>query len=169
MRPAAAYCHFRIDNVGACVAEDPPETPLETPLQRLILETCQTYGWSYRAVAERAGLREDGRPALHHNTVQRLATQRQQRSPSPRIVEALARGLNVPTAVVVAAVAESLGYREAAPGGREFSLAHALAERVDALDDDEERALILKVMERLASAAEAKKGDGRDDDAPGEQ
>jgi transcriptional regulator with XRE-family HTH domain len=84
------------------------------PLQRLIRQRLAERGWSYGEVARR------GR--LPRSTVYTLATTRNLgRPPRPATIDALAKGLEVPVAVVRAAAAESTGlhYYDQAPAGRE--------------------------------------------------
>jgi transcriptional regulator with XRE-family HTH domain len=129
---------------------------LMTPIQALISQVQKATGWSFRDISANAGDRPTGGPRLPVSTVQKIARNPLQRSPNLKTVEALAAGLRVPVGVVTAAIGETLGFREAAPGGRGFSLAHALAERIDTLVDDAERGHILGTVERLVTAAEAK-------------
>ena len=88
-----------------------PEQALN-PLQRLIRQRLRERGWSYREVARRGG--------LAHSTVYTLATTwNLARPPRPDIIDALARGLDVPVSAVRAAAAESTGmhyYDGTAPG-----------------------------------------------------
>lgn len=78
-----------------------PEQGLN-PLQRLIQQRLRERDWSYRQVARRSG--------LAHSTVYTLATTwNLARPPRPDIIDALARGLDVPVSAVRAAAAESTG------------------------------------------------------------
>jgi transcriptional regulator with XRE-family HTH domain len=81
------------------------EAPLEraiNPLQRLIQQRLRERNWSYGKVARRGG--------LHRSTVYNLAiTRNLVRPPRPATIDGLARGLDVPVAVVRAAAAESTG------------------------------------------------------------
>jgi transcriptional regulator with XRE-family HTH domain len=84
------------------------------PLQRLIRQRLAERGWSYGEVARRG--------TLPRSTVYTLATTRNLgRPPRPATIDALAKGLDVPVAVVRAAAAESTGlhYYDQAPAGRE--------------------------------------------------
>lgn len=136
------------------------DAPLMTPIQALISQVRQTMRWSFGDISRNAGDHPvEGTPRLPVSTIQRLATYPISRSPNLKTVQALAAGLRVPVTAVQAAIGETLGFREAAPGGRGFSLAHALAERIDALTDDEERGLILAATDRLIAAAEAKESE----------
>ena len=84
------------------------------PLQRLIRQRLAERRWSYGEVARRGG--------LPRSTVYTLATTTNLvRPPRPATIDALAKGLDVPVAVVRAAAAESTGlhyYDEASPGPR---------------------------------------------------
>jgi transcriptional regulator with XRE-family HTH domain len=91
----------------------PLERPIN-PLQRLIKQRMRERNWSYGEVARRGG--------LHRSTVYTLAVTRALgRPPRPATIDGLARGLDVPVAVVRAAAAESTGlhyYDEQSPGQR---------------------------------------------------
>lgn len=138
------------------VSDVPPDVP-ETPIRRLIREVKEANGnWSYRTIARNAGLDPDGKPAIHHNTVRKIATEPLDGAPTNKTIAALAAGLRVPIGAVHVAVAQTLGWFDEVPGQRGYSLAYALAARVDGLKDADERGLILGVLERLVSAAEAK-------------
>ncbi len=104
------------------MTEDPPaERPRTTPapeqdinpLQRLIRQRLGERGWSYGEAARRG--------SLPRSTVYTLATTRNlTRPPRPDTIDALAKGLDVPVAVVRAAAAESTGlhYYDQAPAER---------------------------------------------------
>jgi transcriptional regulator with XRE-family HTH domain len=99
-------------------AEPPRTVPsLEqdiNPLQRLIRQRLGERGWSYGEVARRG--------SLPRSTVSTLATTRNlTRPPRPATIDALAKGLDVPVAVVRAAAAASTGlhYYDQAPAERE--------------------------------------------------
>ena len=98
-------------------AEPPRPAALEpdiNPLQRLIRHRLGERGWSYGEVARRG--------SLPRSTVYTLATTRNlTRPPRPDTIDALAKGLDVPVAVVRAAAAASSGlhYYDQAPAGRE--------------------------------------------------
>ena len=71
-------------------------------LQRLIGERLQERGWSYGDVARRGG--------MSRSTLYALATTRElARSPRAATIDALARGLEVPAALVRAIADESAG------------------------------------------------------------
>src|ERR1700759_3060611 len=73
-----------------------------TPLQRLIADRLREQNWRYADVARQGGLPE--------SAVQALATRpNRARPPRPATLDALARGLEVPLAVVRKAAAESAG------------------------------------------------------------
>jgi len=79
-----------------------PLEPTINPLQRLIRQRLRERNWSYGEVARRGG--------LHRSTVYTLAVTRNLvRPPRPATIDGLARGLDVPVAVVRAAAAESTG------------------------------------------------------------
>ena len=102
------------------------------PLQRLIQRRLRERNWSYGEVARRGG--------LHRSTVYTLASTRNLgRPPRPATIDALARGLDVPVAVVRAAAAESTGlhyYEEPSSGS------HRPA--------DEERDLLIASIDELS-------------------
>src|SRR5580693_9919660 len=118
----------------AHAADDKPGVPEDgasaprgemNPLQRLIHQRLQDRGWSYGAVARRAG--------LPRSTVYTLATTRNLvRPPRPATIDALAKGLGAPVSLVRTAAAESTGlhYYDRAPAGRQSQ-------------DDQERKLLL--------------------------
>ena len=84
------------------------------PLQRLIRQRLGERGWSYGEVARRG--------SLPRSTVYTLATTRNlTRPPRPDTIDALAKGLDVPVAVVRAAAAASTGlhYYDQGPAVRE--------------------------------------------------
>ena len=84
------------------------------PLQRLIRQRLSERGWSYGEVARRG--------SLPRSTVYTLATTRNlTRPPRPDTIDALAKGLDVPVAVVRAAAAASTGlhYYDQGPAERE--------------------------------------------------
>jgi hypothetical protein len=79
----------------------PPERDIN-PLQHLIKQRLRERNWSYGEVARRGG--------LHRSTVYTLAVTRSLgRPPRPATIDGLARGLDVPVALVRAAAAESTG------------------------------------------------------------
>lgn len=79
-----------------------PAGQFMNPLQRLIQQCLRERGWSYGDVARGSG--------LPRSTVYSLAATRNLvRPPRPATIDALARGLDVPVAVVRAAAAESAG------------------------------------------------------------
>jgi transcriptional regulator with XRE-family HTH domain len=124
------------------------------PLQRLIRERLREQGWSYGEVARRG--------ALPRSTVYNLAiTRNLARPPRPATINALARGLGVPVAVVRAAAAESVGlhYYDEAPGrqrpagDRETEL---LIGRIDELSPEDRRhvaALVESLLNREPPAS----------------
>ena len=122
------------------------------PLQRLIHQRLRDRGWSYGAVARRAG--------LPRSTVYTLATTRNlARPPRPATIDALAKGLDVPVSAVRAAAAESTGlhyYDEVAieqerPGDPEREL---LIASIDELSPEDRRhvAALVESLRRRASA-----------------
>ena len=111
-------------------ADGAPEQALN-PLQRLIQQQLRERGWSYREVARRGG--------LSHSTVYTLATTLNlTRPPRPDIIDALARGLDVPVSAVRAAAAESTGmhYYDGVPAGHRNH-------------DDQERELLIASIDEL--------------------
>jgi hypothetical protein len=125
------------------------------PLQRLILETKRNRNVTYRDIEKKSGYRDDGRPIVYWQTIAALATKPMKAPPNSATIAALARGLDLNESLIVAAIGETMGYREPLPP-QASSLAHALAARVDILDDPDERAHILGTMSRLLDAAEAR-------------
>jgi transcriptional regulator with XRE-family HTH domain len=125
----------------AYAADDTPGVPEEdasapqgemNPLQRLIHQRLRDRGWSYGAVARRAG--------LPRSTVYTLATTRNLvRPPRPATIDALAKGLDAPVSVVRIAAAESTGlhYYDRAPAGRQGQ-------------DDRERELLIASIDELS-------------------
>src|SRR5580700_11107352 len=113
---------IRLIGMTAHAADDKPGVPEDgasapqdemNPLQRLIHQRLQDRGWSYGAVARRAG--------LPRSTVYTLATTRNLvRPPRPATIDALARGLDVPVSAVRTAAAESTGlhYYDESPSGQ---------------------------------------------------
>jgi transcriptional regulator with XRE-family HTH domain len=99
---------------GHAPAEHAAAEAAANPLQRLIKQRLAERRWSYGEVARRGG--------LPRSTVYTLATTTNLvRPPRPATIDALAKGLDVPVAVVRAAAAESTGlhyYDEASPGPR---------------------------------------------------
>ncbi len=128
-----------------------PAAPEATPLQRLIQERLKERKWSYGEVARRGG--------LPRSTIYTLATTRNLvRPPRPATIDALARGLDVPVAVVRTAAAESTGlhyYDEAPsgqrpPGNQERDL---LIASIDELSPDDRKhvAALVESLRRKAS------------------
>jgi len=125
----------------AHVADDKPGVPVDpatalqdgmNPLQRLIHQRLRDRGWSYGAVARRAG--------LPRSTVYTLATTRNLvRPPRPGTIDALARGLEAPVSVVRIAAAESTGlhYYDQVPAGQQSQ-------------DDQERELLIASIDELS-------------------
>jgi len=116
------------------VPEDDAMAPQDemNPLQRLIHQRLRDRGWSYGAVARRAG--------LPRSTVYTLATTRNLvRPPRPATIDALAKGLDAPVSVVRAAAGESTGlhYYNQAPTGQQNQ-------------DDRERALLIASIDELS-------------------
>src|SRR5579863_6687410 len=102
------------------------------PLQRLIHQRLRDRGWSYGAVARRAG--------LPRSTVYTLATTRNLvRPPRPATIDALAKGLDAPVSVVRTAAAESTGlhYYDRGPAGQRHR-------------DDRERELLIASIDELS-------------------
>jgi transcriptional regulator with XRE-family HTH domain len=117
----------------------PPEDPAAesdraaNPLQRLIQQRLRERNWSYGEVARRGG--------LPRSTVYTLASTRNLvRPPRPATIDALARGLDVPVAVVRGAAAESTGlhYYDAEPSGRRDA-------------GDQERDLLIASIDELSA------------------
>ena len=124
--------HAADDKPG--VPEDAALAPSDNmnPLQRLIHQRLQDRGWSYGAVARRAG--------LARSTVYTLATTRNLvRPPRPATIDALAKGLGAPVSMVRIAAAESTGlhYYDRAPAGQQSQ-------------DDRERELLIASIDELS-------------------
>jgi transcriptional regulator with XRE-family HTH domain len=116
------------------------------PLQRLIRERLRVRGWSYGEVARRGG--------LPRSTVYHLAsTPNLARPPRPATVNALAKGLDMPVAVVRAAAAEStaLHYYGEAPAEPEPVGDHERQILIDRIDDlsPEDRRYVASLVESL--------------------
>ena len=148
--------HAADDKPGA--PEDAALAPQDNmnPLQRLIHQRLQDRGWSYGAVARRAG--------LPRSTVYTLATTRNLvRPPRPATIDALAKGLDVPVSAVRAAAAESTGlhYYEGPPPGAGRGEAgdserELLIASIDELSPDDRRhvaALVESLRNRASSLA----------------
>jgi transcriptional regulator with XRE-family HTH domain len=133
-----------------------PLEPTINPLQRLIRQRLRERNWSYGEVARRGG--------LHRSTVYTLAVTRNLvRPPRPATIDGLARGLDVPVAVVRAAAAESTGlyyYDEPAlgqpgPGGEERDL---LIASIDELSPEDRQHVAALVESLRNQAAPDRKG-----------
>jgi transcriptional regulator with XRE-family HTH domain len=134
------------------------------PLQRLIQQRLRERNWSYGEVARRGG--------LHRSTVYTLAVTRNLgRPPRPATIDGLARGLDVPVAVVRAAAAESTGlhyYDEPAAGQHR----HGDQERdllIASIDElsPEDRQHVAALVESLRSrGGRARHSDGQSADTP---
>lgn len=133
-----------------------PLEPTINPLQRLIRQRLRERNWSYGEVARRGG--------LHRSTVYTLAVTRNLvRPPRPATIDGLARGLDVPVAVVRAAAAESTGlyyYDEPAPGqqgptGQERDL---LIASIDELSPEDRQHVAALVESLRNQAAPDRKG-----------
>ena len=145
----------------AHAADDEPGVPEEAasppreamnPLQRLIHQRLRDRGWSYGAVARRAG--------LPRSTVYTLATTRNLvRPPRPATIDALAKGLDAPVSVVRTAAAESTGlhYYDQAPAGQQSQgdrERELLIASIDELSPDDRRhvaALVESLRNRASS------------------
>src|ERR1700761_8529178 len=129
-----------------------PAEQLMNPLQRLIQQCLRERGWSYGDVARRGG--------LPRSTLYTLSTTRNLvRPPRPATIDALARGLDVPVAVVRAAAAESAGlhyYEGAAPGprGPGDSERDLLIASIDELSPADRRHVTARVNSRRQRGAE---------------
>jgi hypothetical protein len=125
-------------------------------LQRLIAEVkASSNDISYARLAERAGFQDDGTPWIQRQQIQKFATLPLKRPPRDAAVVGLARALRVTESTVRAAVGESLRYRDPLPGDRaNYTFAHALADRIDGIDDGETRSRVLWAVERLVRAVE---------------
>ena len=127
------------------------------PLQRLIRDRLRERKWSYGDVSRRGG--------LPRSTVYTLATTRNLvRPPRPATIDALARGLDVPVAVVRAAAAESAGLHyydqapagTAQPGSPERDLLIASIDELSA----EDRRHVAALVESLRRRSRDEPGDG---------
>ena len=124
------------------------------PLQRLIQQRLKEGKLSYGDVARRGG--------LPRSTVYTLATTRNLvRPPRPATIDALARGLDVPVAVVRTAAAESTGlhyYDEAPPGHQPGDQERdLLIASIDELSADDRRhvAALVESLRKKASQDQA--------------
>jgi len=130
------------------------------PLQRLIQQRLREQGWSYGDVARRGG--------LPRSTVSTLAATRNlARPPRPATIDALAKGLDVPVAVVRAAAAESTGlhyYDEVSAAGERPGdpARELLIASIDELSPDDRRhvSALVESLRRKASAEPTEPEDG---------
>ena len=135
----------------------PAEGRADNPLQRLIQQRLAEQHLSYGVVARRGG--------LPRSTVYTLATTRNLvRPPRPATIDALARGLDVPVAVVRAAAAESTGlhYYDDAPSGRSEpgdQERELLIASIDELSPDDRRH-VAALVESLRRKASQDRSDG---------
>lgn len=121
------------------------------PLQRLIQQRLRERGLSYGEVSRRGG--------LPRSTVYTLATTRNLvRPPRPATIDALAKGLDVPVAMVRAAAAASTGlhYYDEAPAGenaRGDQERELLIASIDELSPEDRRhvAALVESLRRKAS------------------
>jgi transcriptional regulator with XRE-family HTH domain len=146
--------HAADDTPGVPEEDTPAPQDEMNPLQRLIHQRLRDRGWSYGAVARRAG--------LPRSTVYTLATTRNLvRPPRPATIDALAKGLDAPVSVVRTAAAESTGLHYYGPaqaglqsrGDREREL---LIASIDDLSPDDRRhvaALVESLRNRASSLA----------------
>ena len=131
--------------------------PAANPLQRLIQQCLQERKLSYGDVARRGG--------LPRSTVYTLATTRNLvRPPRPATIDALAKGLDVPVAMVRAAAAESTGlhYYDEPPAGRRRpgdQERDLLMASIDELSS-EDRRHVAALVESLRKKASDQQGDG---------
>ncbi len=128
----------------------------QNALQRLIADAKARAGkMSYQRMAERAGTRPDGTPWIIGTQIQKYATAPLRRPPQAAAIVGLARALGLTESIVRAAVGEAQGYRDPLPGeARGYTVAYALAERIDAVDDPVARDRLLWAVERLVSSVE---------------
>jgi transcriptional regulator with XRE-family HTH domain len=116
-------------------------------LQRLILDRLRERDWSYGAVARRGG--------ISRSTVFYLATtQDLSRPPRPDTLEGLARGLELPIALVRAAAAEATGlhyYRENPEVDAETSAMMASFEELP----PEQRRHVMALIESLRRSSQS--------------
>ena len=94
--------HPSQEEQGASISPCPAGSAEQTALQRLILDRMAERSWSYGTVARRGGM---PRSTVHHLA----STASLVRPPRPDTLEALARGLDLPLAVVRNAAAEAAG------------------------------------------------------------
>ncbi len=127
-------------------------------LQKLIAEyKAGNDDISYARLARNAGERDDGTAWINRSQIQKFATRRLKRPPRDEAVTGLARALETTESVVKAAVGESLEYRDPLPGEvRGHSYAHALAVRIDKVDDAVARGKLLWALEQMVSAVEGR-------------
>lgn len=109
-------------------------------LDEFIRREVASRGWTYAELARRT--------RLPRSSVHKLATHRLRRTPEPRTLEALARGLDVPVAEIQARAAESLGFAltiENGPGP-DASVITASIERLSAEDRRHVLALVASLL-----------------------
>jgi len=143
--------------VSSGEADEPVAGPEATPLQRLIQERLKERKWSYGEVARRGG--------LPRSTVYTLATTRNLvRPPRPATIDALARGLDVPVAVVRSAAAESTGlhYYDEAPSGQRPPGDHERDLLIASIDElsPEDRRHVAALVESLRGKASHEGAEG---------
>jgi transcriptional regulator with XRE-family HTH domain len=127
------------------------------PLQRLIQQCLQERKLSYGDVARRGG--------LPRSTVYTLATTRNLvRPPRPATIDALAKGLDVPVAMVRAAAAESTGlhYYDEPPSGRRRPGDQDRDLLIASIDElsSEDRRHVTALVESLRKKASEQETDG---------
>lgn len=131
---------------------------LETPFQRLIGDIRRQTGLSYVELARLGGQRPDGRAWIGKSTLRKFHCQPLFRPPAATTMETLARICRVPVREVQDAVGQSLGLHPRRSGPDDgYSYARVLAERIEALPD-EERHLVFQAVELLVEAAETRVG-----------
>ncbi|MGH8866469.1 MAG: transcriptional regulator [Actinomycetes bacterium] len=142
----------RAENGAAGVASPTsgPAGEPPNPLQRVILDRLRERGWSYGVVARRGGL---PRSTVYHLAV----TQRLVRPPRPDTLDGLARGLELPIAVVRAAAADATGlhyYEGGEAVDQETAVLIASLEELTAEDRRHVAALVESMRRRYRSTEE---------------
>lgn len=135
---------------GAEGSGDPTghEEEAGNPLQRLIGNRLRERGWSYGIVARRGGL---PRSTVYHLAV----TPRLVRPPRPDTLEGLARGLELPIALVRSAAADAAGlhYYGGVPLDQETAVLVASLEELTPEDRRHVAALVESMRRRASSSA----------------
>lgn len=129
-----------------------PDLP---PFHRLTLRAKRDRGLTYREIERLGGRRPDGRPYILGRVAQRMMTTPMDGAPSENSIIGLSAALNITERRLREAISVTLGLSpDSMPTGG-GTLAHAYADRINALASPKEREHILGTVRRLLDAAEA--------------